>query len=46
MSSRLRDKDSVIGGVGGTTAAFVAILQLFVVGPMNQRFKSLHGSAF
>ena len=41
MPSWLKEKGSVIGGIGGTIAAFVAVLQLFVVGPMNQRFDDL-----
>lgn len=41
MSSWLKDKGSVIGGIAGTIAAFVAVLQLFVVAPMNQRFDAL-----
>lgn len=35
MSAWLKDKGSTIGGIGGTIAAFVAVLQLFVVGPMK-----------
>lgn len=41
MSSWLKEKGSVIGGIAGTTAAFVAVLQLFVVAPMNQRFDAM-----
>ena len=41
MSSWLKEKGSVVGGIGGTIAAFVAVLQLFVVGPMNQRFDAM-----
>ena len=41
MSAWLKDKGSTIGGIGGTIAAFVAVLQLFVVGPMNQRFDAM-----
>ena len=41
MASWLKDKGSVIGGIAGIIAAFVAVLQLFVVGPMNQRFDAL-----
>lgn len=41
MSSWLKEKGSVVGGIGGSIAAFVAILQLFVVAPMNQRFDDL-----
>ena len=38
MSSWLKEKGS---GIGGSIAAFVAILQLFVVAPMNQRFDAM-----
>lgn len=41
MSSWLKEKGSVIGGIAGTFAAFVAVLQLFVVAPMNQRFDAM-----
>lgn len=41
MSSWLKDKGSTIGAVAAAAAAFVAILQLFVVNPMNQRFDDL-----
>lgn len=41
MSAWLKDKGSTIGGISGTIAAFVAVLQLFVVGPMNQRFDAM-----
>ena len=41
MASWLKDKGSVIGGIAGIIAAFIAVLQLFVVGPMNQRFDAL-----
>ena len=41
MSSWLKEKGSVIGGIAGTIAAFVAVLQLFVVAPMNQRFDAM-----
>ena len=41
MSSWLKEKGNVIGGIAGTIAAFVAILQLFVVAPMNQRFDAM-----
>jgi len=41
MSSWLKEKGNVIGGIAGTIAAFVAALQLFVVAPMNQRFDAL-----
>ena len=38
MSTWLKEKGSTVGAIAGAIAAFVAILQLFVVGPMNQRF--------
>ena len=41
MSSWLKEKGNVIGGIAGTIAAFVAVLQLFVVAPMNQRFDAM-----
>ena len=41
MSSWLRDKGGAMGAIAGTIAAFVAALQLFVVGPMNQRFDAM-----
>lgn len=41
MSSWLKEKGSIVGGTGGSIAAFVAILQLFVVAPMNQRFDAM-----
>ena len=41
MSSWLKEKGNVIGGIAGTIAAFVAVLQLFVVAPMNQRFNAM-----
>ena len=41
MSSWLKEKGNVIGGIAGTIVAFVAVLQLFVVAPMNQRFDAL-----
>ena len=41
MASWLREKGSTIGAIAGTLAAIVAVLQLFVVGPMNQRFNDL-----
>lgn len=41
MSSWLKDNRGTISAVGGTLAAFVAVLQLFVVSPMNQRFNDL-----
>ena len=41
MSSWLKEKGSVVGGIGGTIAAFVAVLQLFVIGPINQRFDAM-----
>ena len=41
MSSWLKDRGSIIGAIAGTIAAFVAVLQLFVVSPMNQRFDAM-----
>ena len=41
MTSWLKEKGSVIGGIAGTIAAVVAVLQLFVVAPMNQRFDAV-----
>ena len=41
MTSWLKEKGSVIGGIAGTIMALVAVLQLFVVAPMNQRFNAL-----
>lgn len=41
MSSWLKDRGSIIGTIAGTIAAFVAVLQLFVVSPMNQRFDAM-----
>ncbi len=41
MASWLKEKGSTIGAIAGTLAAFVAVLQLFVVNPMNQRFDDL-----
>lgn len=41
MSTWLKEKASTIGAIAGTIAAFVAALQLFVVGPMNQRFDAM-----
>ena len=41
MLAWLKERGSVIGGVAGMLAAFVAALQLFVVTPMNQRFDAL-----
>ena len=41
MTSWLKEKGGVIGGIAGTIAAFVAVLQLFVVVPMNQRFDAM-----
>ena len=38
ISSWPKAKGSVVGGIDGGIAVFVAILQLFVVAPMNQRF--------
>ena len=37
--SWFKEYESTIGAIPGIYAAFVAVLQLFVVGPMNQRFK-------
>ena len=39
--SWLKDRANVIGAVAGTIAAFVAVQQLFVVGPMNRRFDAM-----
>lgn len=41
MSSWLKEKGNVIGAIAGAIAAFVAVLQLFVVAPMNQRFDAM-----
>ncbi len=41
MPSWLKEKGSAVGAIAGTIAAFVAVLQLFVVSPMNQRFDAL-----
>ena len=41
MSAWLKEKGSAIGAVAGTIAAFIAVLQLFVVGPINQRFDAM-----
>lgn len=41
MTSWLKEKGSVIGGIAGTIMAVVAVLQLFVVAPMNQRFDAM-----
>ena len=41
MSAWLKEKAGTIAAVAGTIAAFVAVLQLFVVGPMNQRFDAM-----
>ena len=41
MPSWLKEKGNVIGGIAGAIAAFVAVLQLFVVAPMNQRFDAM-----
>jgi len=38
MLAWLRDNGPVIGALAGAFVAFAAILQLVVVGPMNQRF--------
>lgn len=34
----LKDNAAVIGALAGALVAFAAVLQLVVVGPMNQRF--------
>jgi len=41
VATWLKDKGGAIGAIAGTIAAFVAVLQLFVVTPMNQRFDTL-----
>ena len=41
MAAWLKEKGNVIGGVAGAIAAFAAVLQLFVVAPMNQRFDAM-----
>ncbi len=41
MLSWLKDRANVIGAVAGTIAAFVAVQQVFVVGPMNRRFDAM-----
>lgn len=41
MSAWLKEKAGAIGAIAGIIAAFVAVLQLFVVGPMNQRFDAM-----
>lgn len=41
MPAWLKEKGGAIGAVAGTIAAFVAVLQLFVVGPINQRFDAM-----
>ena len=41
MSAWLKEKAGTIAAVAGTIAAFVAVLQLSVVGPMNQRFDAM-----
>jgi tetrahydromethanopterin S-methyltransferase subunit G len=38
----LKDKGAVIGGITGVVAALVAILQLFVVSPMNRGFDAVN----
>lgn len=41
MSAWLKEKAGTIGAIATMIAAFVAVLQLFVVGPMNQRFDAM-----
>lgn len=41
MSAWMKEKAGAIGAIAGIIAAFVAVLQLFVVGPMNQRFDAM-----
>ena len=38
MRTWLKDNAAVIGGIAGTIAAIIAVLQVLVVNPMNQRF--------
>ncbi|MDE0206614.1 MAG: hypothetical protein OXP66_11370 [Candidatus Tectomicrobia bacterium] len=38
MKPWLKDNGTVIGALAGVLVAFVAVLQLVVVGPMNRRF--------
>jgi tetrahydromethanopterin S-methyltransferase subunit G len=38
----LKDNGAVIGGITGVVAALVAILQLFVVSPMNRGFDAVN----
>jgi DNA anti-recombination protein RmuC len=38
----LKDNGAVIGGITGVVAALVAVLQLFVVGPMNRGFDAVN----
>ena len=42
MKAWLKDNGPVIGALAGTAAAFVAILQIFVVGPMNRNFDAVN----
>ena len=44
MPSWLRNKGGSMGAIAGTITAFTAVLQLFVVGPMNQRFDAMERS--
>lgn len=37
----MEEKAGAIGAIAGIIAAFVAVLQLFVVGPMNQGFDAM-----
>ena len=41
MKTWLKDNGTVIGALAGVTVAFVAVLQLAVVGPMNRGFADL-----
>lgn len=41
MPAWLKARASTVGAIAGTIAAFAAVLQLFVAGPMNQRFDAL-----
>ena len=41
MSSWLKEKGSALGAIAGMIAAFVAVLQVFVVSPMNHRFDAM-----
>ena len=42
MKAWLKDNAPVIGTLTGTAVAFVAMLQIFVVGPMNQNFDAVN----